>query len=189
MTDYQPSNFVFVGNAEDPDAWDTPGGEVQGFKAAAALNIGDAVFHTAAAFTVDKSATAADYQKFAGIVVGGAKTFGRALQDDEDVGEAAAATGELVLVCKNGKVKVLGFDFNRFALRNVQGGYWDADVQCSPRQAAEISSWIKAKATGKALPSGIIYQKEISVDSATITDDIITNKGINADPGKGVITK
>jgi ABC-type sugar transport system substrate-binding protein len=86
---------------------------------------------------------------------------------------------------KNGKVKILGFDFNRFALRNVQAGYWDCDVQCSPRQAAEISSWIK----GSKLPSGIIYQKEISVDTATITDDIIANKGINADPGKGVVTK
>jgi ABC-type sugar transport system substrate-binding protein len=90
---------------------------------------------------------------------------------------------------KNGKVKVLGFDFNRFALRNVQAGYWDCDVQCSPRQAAEISSWIKAVASGSKLPSGIIYQKEISVDTATITDDIIANKGINADPGKGVVTK
>ena len=90
---------------------------------------------------------------------------------------------------KGGKVKILGFDFNRFALRNVQAGYWDCDVQCSPRQAAEIAGWIKAHASGAALPSGIIYQKEISVDTATITDDIITNKGINADPGKGVVTK
>jgi len=90
---------------------------------------------------------------------------------------------------QNGKVKVLGFDFNRFALRNVQAGYWDCDVQCSPRQAAEISSWIKAAASGTALPSGIIYQKEITVDTATISDDIIASKGINADPGKGKVTK
>ena len=54
---------------------------------------------------------------------------------------------------KNGKVKILGFDFNRFALRNVQAGYWDCDVQCSPRQAAEISSWIKAKASGRSSPA------------------------------------
>lgn len=90
---------------------------------------------------------------------------------------------------KNGKVKVLGFDFNRFALRNVQAGYWDCDVQCSPRQAAEISRWIKMKASGGTLPSGIVYQKEIYADTATITDDLITKLGINADPGKGVITK
>lgn len=90
---------------------------------------------------------------------------------------------------KNGKVKILGFDFNRFALRNVQAGYWDCDVQCSPRQAGEISSWIKAAAKGTAIPSGIVYQKEIFADTATINDEIITKLGLNADPGKGVVTK
>jgi len=90
---------------------------------------------------------------------------------------------------KNGKVKIVGFDFNRFALRNVQAGYWDCDAQCSPRQAAEISSWIKASASGTPLPSGIIYQKEVIADTATISDDLIANKGINADPGKAVVTK
>jgi len=90
---------------------------------------------------------------------------------------------------KNGKVKVIGFDFNRFALRNVQAGYWDCNVQCSPRQAAEISGWIKAGAAGKATPSGVVYQKELVVDTAGATDDFIAKWGINADPGKGVITK
>jgi len=90
---------------------------------------------------------------------------------------------------KNGKVKIIGFDFNRFALRNVQAGYWDLDVQCSPRQAAQISSWIKDKEAGKPIPKGIVYQKEIAVDTNTVTDEIIEKMGINADPGKGVITK
>jgi len=97
--------------------------------------------------------------------------------------QALAAAG--ISFGKGGKVKILGFDFNRFALRNVQAGYWDADMQCSPRQAAEISGWIKS---GK-VPSGIIYQKEIFLDTATITDDLIAKFGINADPGKGVVTK
>jgi ABC-type sugar transport system substrate-binding protein len=86
---------------------------------------------------------------------------------------------------KDGKVKIIGFDFNRFALRNVQEGYWDADMQCNPRQAAEISNWIKSN----NLPSGITYQEELLFDTATITDEDIENWGINADPGKGVITR
>lgn len=86
---------------------------------------------------------------------------------------------------KGGKVKVIGFDFNRFALRNVQAGYWDADMQCNPRQAAEISKWIKS---GK-IPSGIIYQEELLLTTETITDELIDKWGINADPGKGVITR
>jgi simple sugar transport system substrate-binding protein len=97
--------------------------------------------------------------------------------------QALAAAG--ISFGKGGKVKIIGFDFNRFALRNVQAGYWDGDMQCSPRQAAEISGWIKS---GK-VPNGIIYQKEIFLDTATISDDLIANKGINADPGKGTVTK
>jgi simple sugar transport system substrate-binding protein len=86
---------------------------------------------------------------------------------------------------KKGKVKIIGFDFNRFALRNVQAGYWDADMQCNPRQAAEISKWIKSG----NIPTGIIYQKELLLTTATITDELIDKWGLNADPGKGVITR
>ncbi len=86
---------------------------------------------------------------------------------------------------KDGKVKVIGFDFNRFALRNVQEGYWNANMQCNPRQAAQIAEWIESG----NIPSGIQYQKELLVTTDTITDDIIDQWGINADPGKGVITR
>jgi simple sugar transport system substrate-binding protein len=86
---------------------------------------------------------------------------------------------------KGGKVKIIGFDFNRFALRNVQAGYWDADMQCNPRQAAEISKWIKSG----NIPSGIVYQEELLLTTDTITDELIEQWGINEDPGKGVITR
>ncbi|NCC64578.1 MAG: sugar ABC transporter substrate-binding protein, partial [Spirochaetia bacterium] len=86
---------------------------------------------------------------------------------------------------KGGKVKVIGFDFNRFALRNVQAGYWDADMQCNPRQAAQISEWIKSG----NIPKGIVYQEELLLTTDTITDELIAKWGINADPGKGVITR
>ena len=86
---------------------------------------------------------------------------------------------------KGGDVKVIGFDFNRFALRNVQEGYWDADMQCNPRQAAEISKWIKSG----NIPSGVQYQEELLLTTDTITDELIDQWGINADPGKGVITR
>ncbi|MBN1649277.1 MAG: substrate-binding domain-containing protein [Spirochaetales bacterium] len=86
---------------------------------------------------------------------------------------------------KDGKVKIIGFDFNRFALRNVQAGYWDADMQCNPRQAAEISKWIKSG----SLPSGIIFQEELLFTTDKITDKDIDDWGINDDPGKGVITR
>lgn len=86
---------------------------------------------------------------------------------------------------KDGKVKIIGFDFNRFALRNVQAGYWDADVQCNPRQASVIEEWIRSG----NIPQGIVYQEEIVLTTDTITDEDIEKHGINVDPGKGVITR
>lgn len=100
-------------------------------------------------------------------------------------GAVQALTAAGISHGKDGKVKIIGFDFNRFALRNVQAGYWDADVQCNPRQASEIEKWIR---TGN-IPEGIVYQEEIVLTTDTITDEDIEKHGINVDPGKGVITR
>lgn len=106
--DYEPSNHGYLFTSESEVTWDAPGGNVLAFKAAATLLIGDAVFLVpAGVFTVNKSNTVADYQNFAGIVVGGERTFRRVLQSDEDVGEQAALVNEMVLVLVDGKAKVV----------------------------------------------------------------------------------
>ncbi|MFW5800802.1 MAG: substrate-binding domain-containing protein [Spirochaeta sp.] len=89
----------------------------------------------------------------------------------------------------DGDVIIIGFDFNRFALRNVQAGYWNYDQQSSPRQAADISDWIQAREAGESIPSGIVYIDELGVDTNTVTNEIIAEHGINDDPGDGVITR
>lgn len=89
---------------------DTTGGIVLRLIAAAALNIGDGVYMSAAR-TVNKSTTAADYAVMQGIVVGGDNTFFSVLQEDGDVGEiAASAAGKGVLVCVHGLCKVVAGD-------------------------------------------------------------------------------
>ncbi len=44
----------------------------------------------------------------------------------------------------NGKVVVMGFDCNKWALRELLAGNWNYDGQCSPFQAAVISDMIKS---------------------------------------------
>ena len=62
-------------------------------------------------------------------------------------------------------------------------------VQCNPRQANQIHQWVQDIKAGKTAPRGIVYQQEIGVSTDTITDEIVQNMGINADPGKGVVTR
>jgi galactofuranose transport system substrate-binding protein len=89
----------------------------------------------------------------------------------------------------DGDVIIIGFDFNRFALRNVQAGYWNYDQQCSPRQASVISEWIQDLEAGRSIPSGIVFNDEIGLDTDTITNALIADLGINDDPGEGVVTR
>ncbi|MDR1796812.1 MAG: substrate-binding domain-containing protein [Clostridiales Family XIII bacterium] len=84
---------------------------------------------------------------------------------------------------KGGDVIIMGFDFNRFALREVQAGNWNYDGQCNPRQASKIAEWIQTIESGEEPPVGTVYLDEIGVDTDSITEDDILERGINEDPG------
>ena len=103
---YKPTNFPWILNSENPDDPDSPGGIVVVATAEAALNIGDAVY-ISAAHSANKSTTASLYQGRAGFVVGGKNTQMLVMQDDGMVGKAAAAAGEQVLICVAGKCKAV----------------------------------------------------------------------------------
>jgi len=74
----------------------------------------------------------------------------------------------------NGKVIIMGFDTNKWALRELLAGRWNYDGQCSPFQAAVIENMIKS---GK-VPSKIIYNDEKGFDAKTITKADIDTYGL-----------
>jgi hypothetical protein len=90
-------NFLPVGSNNGIE----PGGECMFCKADAAqtLNLGDVVYWSDAG-EVSKSATQANYQLFAGVVVGGARSNYEAVVDEGIVvaGYVAAAAGEAVII-------------------------------------------------------------------------------------------
>ena len=75
----------------------------------------------------------------------------------------------------NGKVIVMGFDCNKWALRELKAGKWNYDGQCSPFQAQIISDIIqgKTKVTTKK-----IINEEKGFDAKTITDNDIATYGL-----------
>ena len=75
----------------------------------------------------------------------------------------------------NGKVIVMGFDCNRWALRELLAGNWNYDGQCSPFQAQIISDIIQGKTT---VDSKVIINEEKGFDAATITQADIDTYGL-----------
>ncbi|HBB13307.1 MAG: substrate-binding domain-containing protein [Treponema sp.] len=74
----------------------------------------------------------------------------------------------------NGKVKIMGFDCNKWALRELLAGNWDYDGQCSPFQAAVIEDMIKS---GK-VPSKKVISEEKGFDATKLTQADIDKYGL-----------
>ena len=94
--------------------------------------------------------------------------------DDMAKGAVAALDEAGITHGVNGKVIIMGFDTNKWALRELLAGRWNYDGQCSPFQAAVIENMIKS---GK-VPSKIIYNDEKGFDAKTITKADIDTYGL-----------
>ena len=78
----------------------------------------------------------------------------------------------------NGDVIVIGFDFNKWALREVLAGNWNLDVQCSPFQAQKIHEMIQTLEKGGKLSDKIVINEERYFDCNNITQADIDTYGI-----------
>jgi galactofuranose transport system substrate-binding protein len=74
----------------------------------------------------------------------------------------------------DGDVVVMGFDCNKWALRELLAGNWNYDGQCSPFQAAVIDEMIKSG----NVPSKKVISEEKGFDAATITQSDIDTYGL-----------
>ncbi|MBR0353631.1 MAG: substrate-binding domain-containing protein [Oscillospiraceae bacterium] len=82
----------------------------------------------------------------------------------------------------NGDVIVMGFDCNKWALRELLAGNWNYDGQCSPFQAAVIDEMIKTLEAGGAIEGLNELNQIISVekgfDATKITQEDIDTYGL-----------
>ncbi|MCR4993746.1 MAG: substrate-binding domain-containing protein, partial [Lachnospiraceae bacterium] len=75
----------------------------------------------------------------------------------------------------DGQVIVMGFDCNKWALRELLAGKWNYDGQCSPFQAQIISDIIQGK---KSVTSKKIINEEKGFDAKALTQADIDNYGL-----------
>ena len=78
----------------------------------------------------------------------------------------------------DGKVVIMGFDCNKWALKELKAGAWNYDGQCSPFQAQVISDLIKS---GETPAEKKIISVEKGFDAKTITDEDIETYGLGED--------
>jgi len=82
---------------------------------------------------------------------------------------------------KDGKVVVIGFDCNKWALKEVLAGNWNYDGQCSPFQAQVISDMIQKLEAGETLElpeDKKVISEEKGFDAATITEADVETYGL-----------
>ena len=82
----------------------------------------------------------------------------------------------------NGDVIVMGFDCNKWALRELLAGNWNYDGQCSPFQASLIDQMIKTLQAGGTIEGlnelNQIINVEVGFDAKTITEADVEAYGL-----------
>jgi simple sugar transport system substrate-binding protein len=92
---------------------------------------------------------------------------------------AVAALDEAGITHGVGKdVVVMGFDCNKWALRELLAGNWNYDGQCSPFQASVIEGMIKKLEAGETLTEKKVISEEKGFDAKTITQSDIDTYGL-----------
>jgi simple sugar transport system substrate-binding protein len=113
-------------------------------------------------------------------VIASEKSFNVIYAENDDMAkgavEALAAAGISHGVDKD--VIVMGFDCNKWALRELLAGNWNYNGQCSPFQAATIDEMIKLLESGGTITEKKVISNEKSFDARTITQEDIDNYGL-----------
>ncbi|MDR3122194.1 MAG: sugar ABC transporter substrate-binding protein, partial [Treponema sp.] len=78
----------------------------------------------------------------------------------------------------DGDVVVMGFDCNKWALRELLAGNWNYDGQCSPFQASVIDGMIDGLSSGRAPAQKKVISEEKGFDARTITQADIDKYGL-----------
>lgn len=82
----------------------------------------------------------------------------------------------------DGDVIIMGFDCNKWALKELLAGNWNYDGQCSPFQAAIIDEMIKTLEEGGEIEGlnelNQLINPELGFDATTITEEDVNTYGL-----------
>lgn len=127
--------------------------------------------------TADWSAETA--QQIVQSVINSGEKFNVIYAENDDMARGAVAALDSAGITHgtDGDVIIMGFDCNKWALKEVQAGKWNYDGQCNPYQADDIDKVIKTLEAGEEVAEKTIILEEKGFDSS-ITDEDIATYGI-----------
>ncbi len=118
----------------------------------------------------------AEAKKIVESVINSGEKFNVIYAENDGMAKAAVAALDEAGITHgvNGDVVIMGFDCNKWALRELLAGNWNYDGQCSPFQAAVIENMIK---TGN-VPSKKVISEEKGFDAKTLTQADVDKYGL-----------
>ena len=130
--------------------------------------------------------SADDAKKIVEAVINSGESFNVIYAENDDMAKGAVAAlddaGITHGTAEGAQVIVMGFDCNKWALRELLAGNWNYDGQCSPFQADVIDGMIKTLEEGGTI-EGLNEAKQIisvekGFDAREITEDDINTYGL-----------
>ena len=122
----------------------------------------------------------AEAKKIVEAVINSGEKFNVVYAENDGMAKGAVAALDAAGITHGvGKdVIIMGFDCNKWALRELLAGNWNYDGQCSPFQASIIDGMIKDLEAGKTLPQKKVINEERGFDAKTITQADIDKYGL-----------
>jgi simple sugar transport system substrate-binding protein len=122
----------------------------------------------------------AEAKKIVESVINSGESFNVIYAENDGMAKGAvAALDDAGITHGVGKdVIVMGFDCNKWALRELLAGNWNYDGQCSPFQATVIDGMIKKLEAGETLNSKKVISDEKGFDAKTISQSDIDTYGL-----------
>ncbi len=113
-------------------------------------------------------------------VIDSKKEFNVIYAENDDMAKGAVAALDKANISHGvGKdVVIMGFDCNKWALKELKEKNWNYDGQCNPFQAQYIDDVIKKLEAGQTLTEKTIILDEKGLDANEITDEDIEKYGI-----------
>ena len=113
-------------------------------------------------------------------VINSKQSFNVIYAENDDMAKGAVAALDKANISHGvGKdVVVMGFDCNKWALKELKAGNWNYDGQCNPFQSSYIKDIIDKLEKGEKLADKKIVMNEKGFDAATITDNDVETYGI-----------